>query len=203
MARDTKSIIVSTLLEIITEDGKLTISEIHKRSYITRATIMNNFPGGINEIIEYVYSEIVKEINNSLKKIKLEELNLERFTDTILPMLWENRKTIHILYTSSIPFCPTTVTSRDTWLWAESRYNSVAKNTGMSPFFSGRELLQYWNNQLLAILNLWLGSKNPLNLEEFRPIFLFLVQSSICDLISEEDNLMKKQVLDSKKKRIQ
>lgn len=183
MAKDTKTIITSTLLKIISEKGKLTISEIYKQSFISRATIMNNFPGGVNEIIEYIYFEVMKEIIHVLKQYDPDNLPLEQLADIVLPILWKNRKTAYILFNSSVPFRPTSSTSDEIWPWVEKRYNSLVKTLGLSPLFSGKELHQYWNDHLLAIFTLWLSSESPLEPDEFRSIFLFLARTSINDLI--------------------
>jgi AcrR family transcriptional regulator len=183
MAKDTKKLIISTLLEMIMENQKITISEISKRSFITRATIMNNFPGGINEIIEDIHSKVIKEINHVLRHYDPNKLTLEQFADIVLPILWKNRKAAQIFYTYSVPFRPHGAATEAAWPWVGKRYNKLVKELELSPFFSGKELLLYWNAQLHAIFTLWLSPENPLPPEEFRSFFLLLTRTSINDLI--------------------
>lgn len=66
MTKDTKEIIIRTLLNIASESQKVSIEEISKRSHITRTTIKNNFKTGIPGIVEYIYLNIVDEVNERL-----------------------------------------------------------------------------------------------------------------------------------------
>nr|WP_282674310.1 TetR/AcrR family transcriptional regulator [Lactococcus cremoris] len=52
MTKDTKEIIVRSLLNIASENGKINIEEIAKRSHITRTTITNNFKNRVPSIVE-------------------------------------------------------------------------------------------------------------------------------------------------------
>ncbi|MDR0318110.1 MAG: TetR/AcrR family transcriptional regulator [Lactococcus lactis] len=183
MAKDTKEIISQALLKISSENGKFTIEEISNRSYITRATIMKNFPNGIPEIIEYLGSQIIDNVNQELFKHDPDKLSLEQFADIILPILWENKDSAQIMYTTSLPFHPIPIATNSAWTWVENRYNRLVKVHNLSPYISGKELLVYWNSYLISVLMFWLLNDNPLEPKEFRPKFLFLMRTSLNDLI--------------------
>lgn len=183
MAKDTKNIIVRTLFNIAAENGKITIEEISKRSYITRLTIKNNFPTGIPGIVEYAYINIIREVNERLLKFKCEEVSLELLADIMLPVLWQYKEEAHVIYSSQLPFRLIGTICDETWEWAKNRFNGLIKEHGLANYFSGKELLKYFNAQLVSILTLWLEADIPVELEAFREKFLFLMRCSIKDLI--------------------
>jgi AcrR family transcriptional regulator len=187
MAKETKEIIIRTLLNISSEeDGKMTIEEISKRSHITRTTIRKNFNGGISEIVEYMYLGIVDEVNDIIFNYKVEELSLDTFADVLLSVLWKNKDKARIIYTSKLPFKLVGPISDRTWNWAEIRFNNLVKVHGLSPYFSGKELLKYFNAQLLTVLTLWLSADIPIPPHIFKPKFMFLMSTSIKTLIYKD-----------------
>jgi len=186
MAKDTKSIIIRTLFNIAAENGKLTVEEISKRSYITRTTIKSNFPTGIPGMVEYTYLNIVHEVNERLLTYKFEEVSLELLADILLPVLWRNREAAHIIFSSTLPFRMIDTISDETWEWGKERYDAMIKKHGLANYFSGRELLKYFNAQLIAVLTLWLEADIPIDIELFRPKFLFLMKTSVNELIFKE-----------------
>lgn len=183
MAKDTKEIIVRTLFNMASENKTFTIDEISKRSHITRTTIKRNFPTGIAGIVEYAYINIVREVNESLLKYKCEEVSLELLADLLLPVLWQHREEAHVIYSSQLPFRLINSISEETWHWAEDRFNNLIKEHNLSNFFSGKELLKYFNSQVVAVLTLWLEADIPIDIDDFRPKFIFLMKTSINDLI--------------------
>lgn len=60
-------------MNIASENKKMTIDKISKRSHITRTTIKNNFNIGSLGIIEYIYLNIVDKI---IFKYNIEELSI-------------------------------------------------------------------------------------------------------------------------------
>lgn len=104
MTKDTKEIIVRSLLNIASENGKINIEEIAKRSHITRTTITNNFKNGVPSIVEYIYLNIVDEVNQQLLLYNCEEVSLEILADIMLPILWKHKAEAHIIYSSQLPF---------------------------------------------------------------------------------------------------
>jgi hypothetical protein len=186
MSKDTKKIIARTLLTISSENGKMTINEISKRSHITRTTIMNNFNTGIPGIFEYIYLNIVNEINEAIFRYKIEELSLEIFSNILLSILWNHKEEVRIINTTHIPFNITGPISDKTWSWAEARFNKLAKDHGLFPYFSGKDLLNYYNTQLIAIITLWLGTSIPIEPSIFQHTFLLLTSNSIKSLIYKD-----------------
>jgi AcrR family transcriptional regulator len=178
-----KDIIVRTLLNIASENGKLTIEEISKHSNIPRITIKKHFKNGISDIVESVYLDIVREVNEKLFTYDVDELSLETFSDILLPVLWIHRDPLHIIYSSQLPFPPLTSISQETWDWAGQRFDNLAKKHGLYPSFSGFDLLKYFNACLISILTMWLGQRIPIDIELFRPKFLFLMSNSLDNLI--------------------
>ncbi|EQC53533.1 hypothetical protein LLD17_05390 [Lactococcus cremoris] len=49
--------------------------------------------------------------------------------------------------------------------------------------FKLRNRTKYFNAQLITVLTLWLEADIPLELEKFRPKFLFFMNSSVHELI--------------------
>lgn len=186
MAKDTKKIIARTLLNISSENGKMTIDEISKRSYITRATIKNNFEKGIPGIVEYIYLNIVDEVNEVIFRYKVEELSLEIFSSVLISTLWKHKEEARIIYTTQLPFKLIGPISERTWNWAEARFNTLVKDHGLAPHFSGQDLLNYFNAQLIAILTLWLSADIPVEPHIFQEKFLFLMSTSVKSLIYKD-----------------
>lgn len=184
MAKDTKDTIVRTVLNIASENGKLTIEEISKRSYITRTTIKNNFKKGVPEIIEYSYLNIIQEVNIRLFKYKCEDVSLELFADIALPILWSYREHLRIIYTK-LPFRLTDLITEETFGWAKVHFDTLVKEHNLSKYFSGKDLLRYFHGQLITVLTLWLGADISLNFEVFKPKFIYLMSTSINSLIFE------------------
>jgi hypothetical protein len=186
MAKDTKEIIVRTLLNLSSENGKLTIDEISKRSHITRTTIKNNFNTGIPGIVEYIYLTIVDEVNEIILRHKIEDVSLETFSNALLSVLWKHREKAKIIYTSQLPFKLVGPISERTWSWAEIRFNKLVKEHELAPYFSGKELLHYFNAQLIAILTFWLSADLPVEPDIFHEKFIFLMSTSIKSLIYKD-----------------
>ncbi|KZK08463.1 putative transcriptional regulator [Lactococcus cremoris] len=183
MTKDTKEIIIRTLLNLASENEKLTIEEISKRSHITRATIKRNFKTGVPGIVEYIYLNIVDEVNDRLLRYKCEEVSLELLADIMLPVLWQHKAEAHVIYSSQLPFRLIGPVSDRTWKWAEKRFSFLIKEHNLSNYFTGQELLKYFNAQLITVLTLWLEADIPIELEKFRPKFLFFMSTSIHELI--------------------
>lgn len=170
MTKDTKEIIVRTLLNIASESQKVTIEEISKRSHITRTTIKNNFKSGVPGIVEYIYLNIV-------------DVTIELLADLLLPVLWQHKEEAHIIYSSQLPFRLIEPVSDRTWKWAEKRFNFLIKEHGLANYFTAQELLKYFNAQLITVLTLWLEADIPIHLDKFRPKFMFFMNASINELI--------------------
>ena len=183
MAKVTKQIIIRTLLNIAAENNKLTIEEISKRSGIPRSTIKKNFPDDINGIVEYIYIGIVREVNQTLLQYDVNDVSLELFSNIFLPILWKHREEAHIIYTSPLPFQLIDQISAETVEWAGDRFNKLVIEHDLAPNFSGIDLLKYFNAHLVAILTLWLGVRFPVDIEKFKPIFLYLMRTPMKDLI--------------------
>ena len=184
MAKDTKEIIIRVLLNIAAEHGPLTVEEISRRSGITRNTIQKNFGNkGISGIVEYIYSHIIDEVNERLFQHDANELPIEIFADILLSVVWKYHEQIHVLYTSELPFKPVSQATNTAYPWVKERYEWLVKEHGLAPLFSSKELLFYWNAQLIAILSLWLGADIPVEPSVFKPKFVYLVKTSLYDLI--------------------
>lgn len=185
MTQNKKDIIIRTLLNIASEDGKLTIEEISKRSHIPGTTIKKNFENGINGIVEYIYLNIVHEVNEKLFKFDVNDLSLETFSSILLPILWQHREAAHIIYTTNLPFRLLSSISHSTWAWAGERFDYLVEKHGLSHSFTGLDLLKYFNACLISVLTLWLGARIPIDIELFKPKFIFLMSNSLENLVYE------------------
>lgn len=94
----------------------------------------------------------------------------------MLPVLWQYKEEAHVIYSSQLPFRLIGTISDETWEWAKNRFNGLIKEHGLANYFSGKELLKYFNAQLVSILTLWLEADIPVELEVFREKFLFLIR---------------------------
>ena len=177
MTKDTKEIIIRTLLNIASESQKVTIEEISKRSHITRTTIKNNFKSGVPGIVEYIYLNIVDEVNERLLQYNCEDVTIELLADLLLPVLWQHKEE------SQLPFRLIGPISDRTWKWAEKHFNSLIKKQGLANYFTAQELLRYFNAQLITVLTLWLEADIPIAYEKFRPKFIFFMSTPINELI--------------------
>ncbi|KST86991.1 putative transcriptional regulator [Lactococcus lactis subsp. lactis] len=183
MTKDTKEIIIRTLLNIASESQKVTIEEISKRSHITRTTIKNNFKTGVPGIVEYIYLNIVDEVNERLLQYNCEDVTIELLADLLLPVLWQHKEEAHIIFGSQLPFQLIGPISDRTWKWAEKRFNFLIKEHGLANYFTAQELIKYFNAQLITVLTLWLEADIPIAYEKFRPKFIFFMSTSINELI--------------------
>lgn len=184
MSKDTKAIVIRVLLNIAAEHGPLTVEEVSRRSGITRNTIQNNFGNkGISGIVEYIYSTVIDEVNERLFQHDANELPLEIFADILLSVVWRYHDQIHILYTSDLPFRPVGQMTNTAYPWVKKRYDWLVKEHGLAPLFSGKELLYYWNAHLVSVLSLWLDADLPVEPSVFKPKFLYLMKTSMYDLI--------------------
>ncbi|NHI67447.1 TetR/AcrR family transcriptional regulator [Lactococcus formosensis] len=187
MAKNTKEIVIRTLLNIAAEGGIVNIEEIPRRTGITRNTIRYNFGNqGIDSIIAYIYSGIFQEINTQLFRHSPNEIPVEIFADIILHILWEHRDEAHILVTSKLLY-RTDIGAIDlVYPWAKERYDYLVKVHQLSPYFSSKQLLSFWISYLDIIFTLWFSVQIPLTPEKFKPIFLKLVKTSMYDLIYKD-----------------
>ncbi|AYG01891.1 TetR/AcrR family transcriptional regulator [Lactococcus allomyrinae] len=184
MTKDTKKIIVRTLLEIAAQHGSLTIEEVSRRSNITRNTIQRNFNNeGIKGIVDYINGNIVQEINNQIFRHQPDELPLEIFADILLSVMWEHRDEAHIIYTSDLPFKPASQTVELSFSWLGERYERLVKEHRLAPIFTAKELVRFYNTYIYALLSLWLSSDVPVEPSVFKPKFLYLMKISMYDLI--------------------
>jgi AcrR family transcriptional regulator len=175
-----KDIIARTLLNIASDvNSNLTIEEISKRTNISRLTIKKNFKNGISDIIEYVYSGIIEKITKKLITYDITKLTLENFSDILLPIVWGHRDMLHIIYTSKFAFRIRSYISSEMLTWLGPFINKLLKKHRIISSFSAIELLEYFNSYLTSVLILWLSPKIPLNVELFKPKFLFLMNNSL------------------------
>ena len=106
MAKDTKNLLIQTLLTIAKENGPLTVEEISRRSGITRNTIQRNFNNeGVKGIVYYIDKNITQEINEQLFKFDPDELPSDMYAKNSLP-------------------------------WIKERYTRILKKHGLNSFFS-------------------------------------------------------------------
>lgn len=187
MAKNTKEIVIRTLLNIAAEGGIINIEEITRRTGITRNTIRHNFGNrGIDDIVAYIYRGIFQEINAQLFRHSPDEIPVEIFADIILPILWQHRDEAHILVTSNLLYRTDAGTIDLIYPWAKERYDYLVKEHQLSPYFSSRQLLSFWISYLDIIFTLWFSVQIPLTPEKFKPIFIKLVTTSMYDLIYKD-----------------
>ncbi|WP_251422473.1 TetR/AcrR family transcriptional regulator [Lactococcus muris] len=184
MAKNTKEIVIRTLLNIAAEDGVVNVEEITRRTGITRNTIRHNFGNkGIDSIIAHIYTEIFQEINEQLFRHDPSEIPVEIFADILLPILWKHRDVAHILVTSNLLYRTADGATDFVFPWAKEHYDYLVKEHQLSPYFSSKQLLSFWISYLDIIFTLWFSSQIPLEPEKFKPIFIKLIKTSMYDLI--------------------
>ncbi|MCL2113108.1 MAG: TetR/AcrR family transcriptional regulator [Streptococcaceae bacterium] len=186
MAKDTKQIIIQTLLKIAAENGtqNITVEEISRRSGITRNTIQSNFNNqGVAGIIDYINITIIQEINEQIFRFNPNELPIEIFIDIVITVLWRHRDEAHLIYTTPLPFLPADHTVELSIDWLHERYERLVKEHHLAPYFSAEELLRFYNIFLYACFSLWLSAKTPVPPEVFKEKFLYLMKTSMKDLI--------------------
>jgi len=189
MTKDTKEIIIQTLINIVAEGNPLTIEEISRQSGITRTTIQRNFDNkGIQGIIYFMAERIITEIDEELVKHNPDELPLEIFADIVLPILWKHYREAHTIYSFPIPYPIADMAVELSFSWVKKRYEYLVISHSLIPF-SARDLLYYWNIQLFTVCSIWLGTSNPLKPEEFKPKFIYLMKTSLYDLIYKDIGL--------------
>ncbi|QPS70566.1 TetR/AcrR family transcriptional regulator [Lactococcus garvieae] len=184
MAKNTKEIVIRTLLNIAAEGGRVNVEEITRRTGITRNTIRHNFGDkGIEGIIEYIYLDIFHEINEQLFRHDPNEIPVEIFADIVLPILWQHRDEAHILATSNLLYRTDAGAIDLTFPWAKERYDYLVKEHELNPYFSSKQLLSFWISYLDIIFTLWFSAQIPLEPEKFKPLFIKLIKTSMYDLI--------------------
>ncbi len=184
MAKDTKQIIIHTLLKLAVEGGKLNIEELSKQSGITRNAIQKNFNNrGISGIVDYINLGILTEINDELFKHSASDTPLEIFADVWLGVLWSHHEELQILIKSDLPFSPLQLTAEASYSWLQERYEFLVKEHHLSPIISAKDLAIFWNSFLISMLILWLNSDNPAEPNLFRPKFLYLMKTSMYNLM--------------------
>lgn len=187
MAKNTKDLVVRTLLNIAAEEGPVNIEEITRRTGITRNTIKNNFGnGGISDILQYIYLNIFDKLNKQLFRHNPDELPVEIFADIFLDVLWQYKDEVHILVTSNLLFKRSQIVTDLSFPWVQKRYEKLVKDHNLAPNFTAKQLLLFWSSYLDAIAVLWFTSKIPLEPKQFKPIFLKLIETSMYDLIYTE-----------------
>lgn len=187
MAKDTKKIVVRTLLNLAAEKKPLSVEAVSKRSGITRNTIQKNFDNqGIEGIVNYINGTILNDINEQLFKFDPDELPIEIFADIVLTILWKHRIEAHLLFTTHIPFKAASQTVELSFTWVKKRYEHLVAEHHLAPIFSAEELLEFWNVYLYGVFSLWLNAEVPVEPEIFKPKFLYLIKTSMYDLIYKD-----------------
>nr|UKS68167.1 TetR/AcrR family transcriptional regulator [Lactococcus garvieae] len=189
MAKDTKDIVIEALISLAAKQDIVTVEDISRYSGITRNTIQKNFNNqGINGIVDYINHKITTEINTELMRFDPDELPLEIFADITLTIMWKYRREAHVLYTSNLPFKPriNSIENSLSLPWVEKRYEALVKAHNLAPIFTASDLLYFWNSFLYSVFSLWLSSPIPVDPKEFKPKFIYLVKTSIFDLIYKD-----------------
>jgi hypothetical protein len=189
MAKDTKDIVIQALLTLASKNNTVSVEQISQYSGITRNTIQKNFNNeGIAGIIKYINQKVNQEIIDELTKYNPDELPVEIYADIVLTIVWKYRRQAHVLYTSDLPFKPHSNTAENTlaFSWVQRRYERLVKEHGLAPDFSANDLLYFWNAYIYSILSMWLSSPIPLNPKQFKPKFLYLIKTSMYDLIYKD-----------------
>ncbi|AYG00369.1 TetR/AcrR family transcriptional regulator [Lactococcus allomyrinae] len=187
MAKDTKQIVIQALLNIMSENGILNLEEITRRTGVTRNTIQKNFNNqGIDGIFDFIYSQILTEINDRLFQHDPNELPIEIFADIVLNILWKHRDVIRILSISDRLHQAIIQFTELSFPWIKKRYELLVKINNLSPIISPKKLYSLWNNHFFGIISIWLSEQYPVKPCVFKPKFCFLIRTSMYDLIYKD-----------------
>lgn len=180
MAKHTKKYICQAVLNILSDGGTLNIEEITRKTGITRQTIKNNFDSkGIEGIMEYIYREIIIDINIRLFQHDPDEMPLEIFADIVLNAIWKHRDTWYILYKSNYHLQAVTIATAYAYPKVKDRYQKLMKKHALHNIMSPKDLFMLRNSYLFAVLSTWLNVSFPVEPHIFKPKFIYLMTNSM------------------------
>lgn len=186
MVNGTRENIINAFFKLASqhpERAHFTIAEIANEAHLSRQAIYKNHFNSTKEILTYLHETIDSEVMEAFDKYDTTSdlAPLEYFANTIIPIIYERRIWLKLLYSTSVdPQWRFYLKQKYIgWLLKNITINSY-KELGLT-----KELVvQHIVNNILSIIEIWLATDIPDHPQKFSKIFLKLIDCSISDFIS-------------------
>ena len=165
-------------------EANLSMSDLAKKAGISRQAIYKHHFNSVDDIIESIHESIDKPIYEMFLEYDTLE-NKDPFlfiADNIFPILYENRKWLKMLYSSSTDPHWTNYLKKIYTKWALENIKPNQSLVDLPDDFIISLLVHY----VIANIEVWITQENPLPPQIFKEKFLTLVHTSIDQYISSE-----------------
>ncbi|WP_049507291.1 TetR/AcrR family transcriptional regulator [Streptococcus anginosus] len=168
-------------------EANLSMSDLAKKAGISRQAIYKHHFNSVDDIIKSIHESIDKPIYEMFLEYDTLE-NKDPFlfiADNIFPILYENRKWLKMLYSSSTDPYWTNYLKKIYTKWALENIKPNQSLIDLPDDFIISLLVHY----VIANIEVWITQENPLPPQVFKEKFLTLVHSSLDQYISlDKDN---------------
>ena len=183
MPKNTRDLIISSLITLAKKNpqrSSFTMTEIAAEAGISRQAIYQKHFNNFEDIIEYIHEETNQHIFNVFNKYSPNNDGdpISFLADYILPLIYEKKEIINILYTTQVDPCWREFL-RETyskWVLKSVHYN---KKFG----FSDQDIAHIITTMAISFIEVWIRKENPIPPKEFRETFIQLAKTSLCDYI--------------------
>lgn len=190
MSKDTRQVIINALFNLAQENPDLshfTIKDIAIEAGISRQAIYQKHYSSVEDIIRDIHTQIATESREKLFSLPptLGVSPYQIVADELLPVLYEHRDWLKIIYTSSLS---------SGWF----RYLEASYRDWLTPFIQETAkkiqvkeeiLLQMTISQIFSLIIAWLTQPFPAPPEIFRGTFLKMLCLSANDYLDESFRL--------------
>ena len=166
------------------DETNLSMSELAKKAGISRQAIYKHHFHNIDDIIAFIHDSIDKPVYETFLEYST-LTNKDPFlfiADKIFPILYENRKWLKMLYSSSTDPYWTNYLKKIYTKWALENIKPNQSLIDLPDDFIISLLVHY----VIANIEVWITQENPLPPQIFKEKFLTLVHTSIDQYISSE-----------------
>lgn len=187
---DTRSLIVNALFRLAQrspDQPKFTLTEIAIEAKISRQAIYQKHYNNVDDIIQDIYHQIATEARTTMVSTspELGRSPFQMIVDDIVPVLYEHREWMKIIYNSSLHLS-----------WAkhvESFYRpwlcQYIKKSSSNLHIDEDILLQLLMGQITNLMVAWMSQPVPLSPIAFKQKFLKLILISPNDYLDPEFRL--------------
>lgn len=187
---DTRNLIINSLLRLAQrspDKPKFTLTEIAIEAKISRQAIYQKHYRNVDDIIQDIYQQIATEARVTMVSTPPERgiSPFQRIVDDIVPVLYEHREWMKIIYNSSLHLSWATHVESFYRPWLCQYIQNSSSNLNIDKDI----LLQLLMGQITNLMVAWMSQPVPLSPIAFKQEFLRLVLIAPNDYLDSEFRL--------------
>ena len=155
------------------------IADIACEAGISRQAIYRNHFDNVNEIIKYIRHVIDDEVKAVMICYQKEENVAIYFAENVLPILYNRRQWLKLLYSSNIDPCWRRFLQKEYQPWFQNNLIFDPSKLNSNKEFISKLII----NHTLAILEAWLSQDFPMPPEAFKKHFITLLSTPVLSFL--------------------